>query len=282
MPPDNFAAFILTHGRPEKVKTLRTLERSGYTGPVFLICDDEDPTLPEYRERYGDKVVTFSKADVHVDTCDNLESRRGVVYARNASFDIAERLGFRYFIQLDDDYTAFSFRARGDALEYGTWNIPCLDNVFGLLLEYFKTIPAASLCFCQGGDYIGGMGNKHVREIGAKRKAMNTFIFDTQRRVEFLGRVNEDVNMYVTLGRRGALFLTLMSVQIVQVNTQQSSGGMTEIYLDGGTYQKSFYSVMVEPSCVKIAEMGEVNFRVHHFINWKAAAPMIIRETFRK
>ncbi|HKH27156.1 MAG TPA: hypothetical protein VKA61_02345 [Sphingomicrobium sp.] len=283
MPPDGFAALILTHGRPDNVKTLRTLERSGYTGPVFLVVDDEDTTLPQYREAYGDQVVTFSKADIaaRFDEADNFGDRRSIFYARNASFEIAQRLGFTYFIQLDDDYTAFSFRS-GPEQTYGTWNITCLDEVFGLLLDYFKGIPAATLCFCQGGDFIGGLENKHVRDVTFKRKAMNTFICSTERPFRFVGRINEDVNTYVESGRRGVLFMTLMGVQIVQINTQQGSGGMTDLYLDAGTYLKSFYSVVIAPSCVKVAEMGEVNRRLHHRVSWNAATPMILREGLAK
>lgn len=280
---DDFAALILTHGRPEKVLTMRTLRRSGYTGPVFLVVDDEDKALPAYREKYGDQVVTFSKREIaaRFDEADNFEDRRTVFYARNAAFDVAKALGFNRFIQLDDDYTAFSFRAGKDQA-YGTWNITCLDDVFGLLLEYFESIPAVSLCFCQGGDFIGGLGNGYVRDVTFKRKAMNTFICSTDRPFSFLGRVNEDVNTYVDGGRKGDLFITLMGVQIVQINTQQHSGGMTELYLDAGTYLKSFYSVMVAPSCVSIAEMGEVNRRIHHRVDWNTAVPVILRETHRK
>lgn len=280
---EDFAALILTHGRPDKVHTLRTLRRSGYTGPVFLVVDDEDKTLPEYIAQHGDMVVTFSKSDIaaRFDEADNFGDRRSVFYARNAAFDIAKRLGFKRFIQLDDDYTAFSFRA-GARQEYGTWNITCLDEVFALLLEYFESTPATSLCFCQGGDFIGGADNSYVRDVTFKRKAMNTFICSTDRPFRFVGRINEDVNTYVDAGRRGALFITLMGIQIVQINTQQSGGGMTELYLDAGTYLKSFYSVMFAPSCVSINEMGEVNKRIHHRVEWGNAVPVILREQHRK
>lgn len=280
---EDFCALILTHGRPDKVVTHRTLRRSGYTGPIFLLVDDEDESLPLYRERYGDQVVTFSKSDIaaRFDEADNFEDRRSVFYARNAAFDVAASLGFKRFIQLDDDYTAFSFRAGRDQA-YGTWNITCLDEVFRLLLEYFESIPAASLCFCQGGDFIGGIGNAHVADVTFKRKAMNTFICDTERPFSFLGRINEDVNTYVGGARKGDLFLTITSVQVNQKQTQSNAGGMTELYLDAGTYVKSFYSVMTAPSCVVVGEIGSSHRRLHHHIDWPAAAVQIVHERHRK
>ena len=40
-----FAAFILTHGRPDNVVTYKTLRACGYTGDVFFIVDNEDATV---------------------------------------------------------------------------------------------------------------------------------------------------------------------------------------------------------------------------------------------
>jgi hypothetical protein len=283
MPPDDFCALILTHGRPGNVKTYATLERHGYTGPVFFVVDDEDKTLPEYRKRYGDRVVTFSKAEIaaQFDEADNFNDRRSIFYARNASFDIAKRLGFTYFIQLDDDYYDFQFRSGPDQ-EFGYWKVRCLDQVFSAALDYYRSIPAASVCFAQGGDVIGGAKSGGQKNVTFKRKAMNTFICSTERRFAFKGRINEDVSTYAEAGRRGLLFITLMAVVMNQTDTQRTSGGMTELYLDGGTYLKSFYSVMIAPSCVKVGVIGNDHPRIHHSIDWKKAVPVILHERHRK
>jgi hypothetical protein len=227
--------------------------------------------------------VTFSKAEIaaRFDEADNFKDRRSIFYARNASFDIAERLGFTYFIQLDDDYYDFQFRS-GAVQEFGYWKIRCLDDVLSATLDYYRSIPAASVCFAQGGDVIGGAQSSGQKNVTFKRKAMNTFICSTERRFPFLGRVNEDVSTYTEAGRRGLLFLTIMPVVMNQTDTQKTSGGMTELYLDGGTYLKSFYSVMFAPSCVRIGEMGVLHHRIHHLVDWPAAVPVILHERHRK
>jgi hypothetical protein len=280
---EDFCALILTHGRPDRVFTLRMLEEFGYTGKVFLVVDDEDASADEYRRLHGDKVLTFSKreAAAYTDDGDNFPGRRGVVYARNASFDLARSVGCRYFIQLDDDYTGLYFRFGPDQ-KYGAWRAECLDDILEAFLEYFETIPALSICFSQGGDHIGGAQGSFGEEITARRKAMNTFICDVQRPFRFMGRINEDTSCYVEAGRRGELFLTVPSVQVNQKQTQQNPGGLTEIYLDAGTYVKSFYSVMYAPSCVKVADMGETERRIHHKIDWPSTAVQIVRERHRK
>lgn len=286
---DDFCAFILTHGRPDRVHTYKTLLRAGYTGKIFIVIDDEDKTAGEYRKRYGDKVLQFCKKDVAktFDEADNFDDRRAIVYARNVCWQLAEQVGCKYFIQLDDDYTHFGTRFGSNGQVFSTQCCRSLDKVFSAALDFFIKSNALSVAFAQGGDLIGGPAANYPR---MRRKAMNTFICSTDRPFKFIGRVNEDVNTYTTEGRRGRLFGTFTHYYIVQQTTQKNAGGMSEMYLDAGTYVKSFYSVLFSPSCVKIGTLGDPgrgkdgkgHYRIHHKINWHHTAPKIISEDFKK
>ena len=280
---ENFAAFILTHGRPDSVKTYSALKRSGYTGRIYLIVDDEDSTIEEYKKKYGNQVIVFSKEEISktFDQADNFTDRRSIVYARNACFEIAKNLNIRYFIQLDDDYSTFSYKFDKD-LNQKERGIKQLDKVFDEILDYYKEIPALTIAMAQGGDFLGGEQGRFKKSLHLMRKAMNSFFCDTQRPFKFLGRVNEDVNTYTNLGSKGGLFLTIPNVKISQQTTQKNKGGMTELYLESGTYIKSFYTIMFNPSSVKISEMGEKNRRIHHNINWNNTTPCIIEEKYKK
>jgi hypothetical protein len=281
---DKFACFILTHGRPDNVKTFNTLRKQGYTGDIYLIVDNEDSTLKAYQKQYGDKVIVFDKAAIAqtLDECDNFNiGRKSVVYARNACFDIARELGIRYFLQLDDDYNHFEYRFTPD-LKPSYYHAENLDRLFTIVLDYYKSIPALTIALAQGGDMIGGAESTSIKTLNLKRKAMNTFFCSIDRPFQFVGRINEDVNTYVALGNRGNLIFTIYNASIVQTPTQSQSGGMSDIYHDTGTYIKSFYTVMNSPSCVIVYEMGDTVRRMHHRINWKAAVPVIISERHRK
>ena len=48
----NFAVFILTHGRPNNVKTYKTLKRFGYTGKIYIIIDNEDTSADDYYKNF--------------------------------------------------------------------------------------------------------------------------------------------------------------------------------------------------------------------------------------
>ena len=111
---------------------------------------------------------------------------------------------------------------------------------------------------------------------------MNTFFCSVNRPFVFFGRINEDVNTYVKSGNRGGLFLTFHNAGVIQSTTQHAGGGMTETYLDSGTYIKSFYTVMYQPSSVRIHEMGDRHKRIHHRINWHNTVPKILAEDCRK
>lgn len=57
---------------------------------------------------------------------------------------------------------------------------------------------------------------------------------------------------------------------------------MTEAYLETGTYVKSFYTVMMNPSAVQISSTGVSAMRIHHHINWEYITPKILDERHRK
>lgn len=289
MRPD-FAAFILTHGRAERVLTYRALKRSNYTGKIYLIVDNEDSELDLYKKLYGDEVVVFDKSEAALitDTCDNYGKRNSVVFARNWSFVIAKQLGLRYIWQLDDDYPTFNWTADNEGGYLNTTTrtvIKNLDAVLDACLQFFIASGAASIAFAQGGDFIGGDAGpffRHWNENRLSRKAMNSFFLDVRRPVIFRGRVNDDVNAYVDAGRRGDLFITVQRLRLNQPTTQTAAGGCTDIYRDLGTYIKSFYSVMVAPSCVKAVTIGPSFRRIHHRVSWRHACPVIVDPAHRK
>jgi hypothetical protein len=281
----NIAVFILTNGRPNKVYTYRTLRRQGYTGKIYLIVDDEDSTLDEYKKVYKDEVIVFSKNDYQdkFDIMDNFDGNKVIVYARNACYDIARKLNLDYFFEYEDDYTQISYRYVDGALLRAT-PVKSLDDILDKMIDGLNETKADTIAFCQGGDFIGGATNLH--NINYKRKAMNTFVFkvnkDPADDIKFIGRMNDDVNTYLTQGRVGKLFFQIAVINLIQLETQSNLGGNTEAYKQFGTYVKSFYSIMAAPSCCKIAYMGTTHRRLHHKITWELAVPKIIDEQHRK
>lgn len=279
---EKFAMFILTHGRPHDVITMQALKDSNYTGKTYIIIDNEDKQGDEYRKVFGEEmVIEFDKAAIGktFDIADTRTDRRATVYARNASFQIAKDLGLDYHMQLDDDYKTFMYRFIKDNELKGTI-IKSLDEVIDAMIQFLNDTNAVSVAMAQGGDYINGV--KDFIKKPLLRKAMNSWLFRTEKPLTFIGRMNDDVNTYLMNGIRGQLILTSSLLHIQPAETQTTQGGMTEMYVENGTYMKSMYSVMMAPSCVKVKLMRTAHPRPHHHMRWNNTVPKIINERYRK
>lgn len=280
---NDFCVFILTHARPDAQKTIELLAKNGYTGKTFLVVDDEDASLGRYLELYGDRVLVFSKEEVvkTFDIADNFKIKKSITYARNVTWELARKVGCKYFVQFDDDYDLIGMRLDSSG-RYGFWHARDLDAIFDAMIEYFETIPALSIAMSQGGDHMGGRHAKFGQGNQTSRKAMNSFLCSVDRPFKFRGSINQDVSTYTTLGRRGELFLTIGRLFLNQGTTQQNPGGITDTYLRLGTYQKSMYSVMHCPSSVSVRPMGKTMPRIHHSVRWNSTAVKIVHERYRK
>ena len=214
----DFCVLILSHGRANNVKTVKTLKDRGYTGTWYIVIDDEDDQEPAYRKRYGEHIVQFCKEDYiqKTDTMNPAPMRSIVVYARNAAWDIAEQLGFDHFIVLDDDYRSFEYRkASDDGKHLLVRNILSLDYIFSAMFDFLDTSGAVTVAMAQGGDFIGGVNSAAFKK-GLLRKAMNSFFCRTDRRFWFMGTTNEDTNAYTKYGTEGKLFFTVSGVALLQ------------------------------------------------------------------
>ena len=282
--------LILSHGRADRISTYQALRNSGYTGKVYIVIDNLDKTQDEYRSQYGNDVVVFDKPKVAeaCDSFDNFEGFKAILYARNASWGIAKKLRLTHFVQLDDDYTKFEYRFNQKLQYVYQDGLSChpgvrnLDTVFGAILDFLDASNADTVAMTQGGDFIGGLGNPCTLSIMLLRKAMNSFFCRTDRPFQFIGRMNEDVSTYTHKGSTGLVMLSINQVSLVQKQSQGTPGGMSDVYLGAGTYVKSFYTVMCQPSSVVVTSMGNDNPRLHHNVRWRNTVPKIVKESLRR
>lgn len=275
----NSAVFILTRKRPFNQKTFKTLKRQHYTGKTYFLLDDTDPTISDYIHEYGEqnvKIFNRRKVAEYTDSMDNFTPRTGILYPRQYSYELARDLGIDYFLQLDDDYTSFQYRFPSNGKLKGR-EYSDLDRVFETYYEALDDIQLLTcVAFAQGGDLVGGQIRNPF-----KRKAMNGIFCKTDRIWEFKGTINEDVNGYTTNQQTGALCMTYLNSMLVQTQTQSACGGMTDIYVDSGTYVKSFYSVIANPAAVKVSVLCDYSAniprpRFHHNCAQNHYAPKII------
>ena len=278
----NFAVFILSNNRANSVKTLKTLLRENYTGRYYIIVDNEDEQIDTYYNNFGkEHIIVFDKLkkSKECDTFDNIEKRNTVLFAINSCHEIAKDLGIDYFLELDDDYTIFRSRVF-DGTKLSSIEVMDMDSIINEMIDFLEVSGALTVAFSQTGDLIGGVGSKVFKER-ITRKAMNAFFCKTDRPFKFIGRMNDDVNTYVNLGSKGELLFTVADITLEQGSTQQNSGGLTDMYLELGTYVKSFSTILCNPSSVYITTLGSRFKRLHHLIDWEHTTPKIISDKFK-
>lgn len=277
-----FAVFIMSHKRANDVKTVKMLAEGNYTGDWYIVIDDEDPQADIYYEKYGKKVLQFCKIDEfrQTDVGDLSEDRRCGVFARNAIQKFAKELGYSVHLQLDDDFTQLSFRyIKRNRLVCK--KCVCLDQIFHAMAEYLISTPITDLSFGLSSYYTGGLQNPNLSK-GLIPKTMGSFMLKASDPVKFKMHMNDDIATSSHAWTQGRMFFSVMACQVQTPETQSQSGGMTDIYKDNGTYRKSFYSVMLGPSYVKIGQQGRKYFRVHHNIAWGNCCPKILEEKWKK
>lgn len=281
---DDFCIFILSHKRPGDVPTLNTIQRHGYTGDWYIVIDHEDGIGP-YEQEYGEEnVIYLDKDDAlpGLDRGDNFNHRGTPLYTRYQIWDLADDLGYDYFLMLDDDYEYFQYRYN-EAFEYDCQKVENLNKYIDYAIEFLDRADLDTLCMAQGGDFIGGDQSSLAQAVQTRRKAMNTFLCRTDRKFDFRGVLNDDVNTYIRAAQYGKLFLTANCVSVDQEQTQQDDGGLKDLYLDEGTYVKSFYTILYSPSCTSLQELHDrADSRIHHRVNWRNAVPKIVPESAKQ
>ena len=76
---DNFAIFILSHGRANNVKTVDMLKRINYTGKWYIIVDNEDNQYEDYCKNFGeDKIIVFNDVRDAYPYIETLSSKKEV------------------------------------------------------------------------------------------------------------------------------------------------------------------------------------------------------------
>jgi len=274
--------------------TYRTLRVFGWTGPIRILCSDDDPQLEEYRNRYPGEVLVFSKNEYRskVDEGQNYTAAQGApLYARRAIHDLVTPDMADVVWELDDDYYYITSVTNRDGQAYvSIINKLCfsLDYILSKIAVFFKHTPAVRmLAFAQAGDfYSSALENNIYFSRGVihfqDRKAMNSFFYRTlDPPLPFAGTLNDDVNMYLDLALRHPVpVFTYPLFIIVQGVTQQNRGGMTDIYRRDGTFVKSMHTVIRYPAAVRVKPLKST--RWHHFINWNRIQTKIISEKFKK
>lgn len=246
-----FAVFILTHGRPHNQLTVKTLQKLGYTGDLYLVVDDQDETFDEYVAEWGPKrVVVFHKDYFirHTDTGLSTPVPKFAVFARNAIEHIAKYMGYKTFLMLDDDITKIRIRLpEVDSLKSFQFN-GNFNSIIEKSVDYVLDcdIACMGLGFCN--LYIGGVENFN-KENPRQRLCAEAFIRNTTHPIKWRLNMVEDLITSIDAAWRGDVWFQFLPIQCeILMSEGAVDGGNSDVYRQLGMYRISFMPVIAYPS----------------------------------
>lgn len=282
--------FILSHKSPHKCETLDTLKRLNFKGKCFILVDNEDEYLDEYKNIYGDALLIFDKKKYYnkVDlgfSISHLPSYSHPIFARNAIEDIAKNMELDYYILADDDISDFKYRI--PIHEYK--KLPVLSmNDINDILDLYITFMLQNNIYCLGAGtpnfYIGGyekiMSGKYIT-----RRCVSNFYMRNMKmdKLDWIMPI-DDYTTSIFHGVVGKLFLTLYPLEVIvrPQYTQKGANkedGMVDFYRSTTSFERSYCSHMVAPSFIMVKYWKD-NFIP--FMDKDKAYPKIISSKFKE
>ena len=272
--------YIISKGRPQ-CQTAVTLTKINYPGQWFIVCGNNDETLPEYKKKWGeDRVLVFDwyQQIKETDTLDNFgfdSMPSGAVPVRNATIDISRSRGERRHWQFDDDYNGFSLtnanlikkkRLEGEELQWWMCRIAKFADNCGLPNCGFSlgTIESAP-------DNAKKLGTRVFNAHNQSSTGLAT---------RWRSRLNDDLMNAIETHRLGQKTeYSFHFLALTMPPSQQEAGGLSDIYRDEGTVRKSAYPILLAPNAAKLV----IKFgRYHHAVNWKKIRAKVISEKWQK
>lgn len=278
-PSELNTVYIISKGRPQ-CHTARTLQRIGFPGAWFIVCGNNDETLPEYRERWGDRVLVFDWYEQvrHTDPMDGFgfeEMASGACPVRNATAEISRKRGEVRHWQLDDDYVSFAgydpasgknVRMSGEELHRRMLAVAEFAHACGLGNAGFppstrEVLPERARTFSRR------VFNAHNLPSGGE-------LFEP-----WVGRMNDDLINAINNWRHGRIEMSMHFMAMNMPPTQSEEGGLSQLYRDEGTVRKTAYAVMACPCAVSLVEKFG---RYHHRVAWDRVTPKIVSDEHRR
>ena len=267
--------YIISKGRPQ-CTTARTLQKIKYPGEWYIVCGNNDETIDEYRNNFGnEKILVFDWYEEikHTDTLDNFgfdNIPSGACPVRNATQRIAKERGENRCWQLDDDYNSFARYDPRVQKNKTIKNGAVLWNTMYNIAKFGYSIGAANV----------GFSLSTIEACPGNRKNFSKRVFNAHNMpvdgfVKWRGRLNDDVINALDVLHQARLEFQFKYLSITTTPTQTEAGGLTEYYKAVGTVRKTAYAVLIDPKVVKlVTRFG----RYHHKAEWKKIYVKIISE----
>ena len=286
---NNFAIFITTHERSQSQLSLSALRNGGYTGKIYLIIDNEDRQINDYKKYINEntEILIFDKKKIaSVSDCFisfNLNDiPKAVLFARIACEDFAKKLKLKYFMVMDDDIKKLSYRICTKNNKLSEINMFNFNEVCEAYCNYLEDAKIAMLGCGNETSYFGGI---KCFESDCQRRCFNIFFRNVSIDFSWISAMNEDYISSIQNGKIGKIIFELKIIKLIAEVANKNNhgniiGGMAEYYKKTTDYERSFYAVIANPSCSYVT-LSQKN-KMIITSKWNNAIPKIISDKYKK
>lgn len=272
--------YIISKGRPQ-CKTAQTLMKMDYPGEWFIVCGNNDDTIPQYQEKWGkDKILVFDWYEEvkNSDLLDNFGIENmpsGAIPVRNATRKISFDRGELRHWQFDDDYVYFRHINKDLTAHITINNGNFFESELNKLAQYAYDTSLTNIGFCLPMEAFPEL----VKTVSKRVFNAHNMPTDEKLFMKWRGRLNDDLINALDVHHLGKNEMSFKFMQMQLPPTQLEKGGLTDIYKQEGTVRKTAYAILIEPNVTKLV----IRFgRYHHEVNWVQISPKLIRESYAK
>ena len=265
-----FAIFILSHNRAEKIDTLDMLQKAGYNGSWYVVISTDNEQIEKYKQKIPqENLLIFNKEDIVVDT---MLSRhkfepRSAVYARNFIANFAKDK-YKYFLMSDDDIKDIKFKLdiNGHIKDIsGSRYIHQIIEELCSFLESSEKLAGTALAI--GNGYFGGVRSIYKIE----REVCCFMVFKSSHLRPFRGIQCEDV--ILSCDNFDQVYLTYRGACVIMPQRGSNAGGND---YDTKKLPPNLFWHVVAPSSVKVVgQWGRIRYN-------KKMYPQIISDKYKK
>lgn len=268
---EDFAVFIISHERADRVETYSMLREAGYTGQIYVVLDDQDTEYAKYHKRFGEEVIKYPKI-VYRDITEVCRRTEGcATYARNAVEDIAKSKNLKAFMVADDDLLRLRYRYNENGVLKSLRISSNLDEIINAYVDFILENNIACASFGTANIYMKGISDEAVSN---NRLPFNCFIRNAEFKWTWKAEIYEDAVTDILESWNGDFAMQLPFVQCDMCPMDVGAkGGMTSVYSAISQYEKNFPVLIYAPSCVRLG-LGKRSFI--YSVKTKNAFPKLV------
>lgn len=267
----DFALFILSHNRANKIDALNLLKKSNYNGDWFVVISTDNTEISEYKKIVPyENLLIFDKNDV---LCDTMMATKNFIansalYARN--FIIGYALNkYKFFSMVDDDVSDLYFRFDKDGHMHvckANFKLEEICNDVCQMLNKSKKL--AGIGFKNYGGYFGGVNalERYDREI------QQFMFFKSENCSLFKGIFWEDA--ILSCCNLDKLYITFPTISAKSPQLGTNDGGVN---YEKNKYPPGLFWYIACPSALKLEGISCTRIRYN-----KNMYPKIINQKYKK